>query len=69
METGEGKKKCHIALLAGADLIQTMSTPGVWAESDIDYILKNFGAFIVEVSLPLILQIKEPHTISLKHQC
>ena len=50
VETGEGKKKCHIALLAGADLIQTMSTPGVWAESDIDYILKNFGAFIVEVS-------------------
>jgi len=50
VETPEGKKKCHIALLAGADLIQTMSTPGVWADKDIDYILKNFGAFIVEVS-------------------
>lgn len=50
VETPNGKKKCRIALLAGADLIQTMSTPGVWAEKDIDYILKNFGAFIVEVT-------------------
>ena len=50
VETPVGKKECRIALLAGADLIQTMSTPGVWAEADIDYILKNFGAFIVEVS-------------------
>ena len=48
------KKKARIALLAGADLIQTMSTPGVWAAKDIDYILSNFGAFIVEVSLALI---------------
>lgn len=52
VETPVGKKKCHIALLAGADLIQTMSTPGVWAEADIDYILRNFGAFIVEVIHP-----------------
>ena len=51
IETPNGKKKAHIALLAGADLIQTMSTPGVWAAKDIDYILRNFGAFIVEVSL------------------
>jgi nicotinate (nicotinamide) nucleotide adenylyltransferase len=49
VETPVGKKKCRIALLAGADLIQTMSTPGVWADKDIDYILRNFGAFIVEV--------------------
>lgn len=48
VETPEGRKKCRIALLAGADLIQTMSTPGVWAAKDIDYILRNFGAFIVE---------------------
>ncbi|KAK3701755.1 Nicotinamide/nicotinic acid mononucleotide adenylyltransferase 1 [Vermiconidia calcicola] len=48
VETPAGKKKCRIALLAGADLIQTMSTPGVWAQADIDYILRNFGAFIVE---------------------
>lgn len=51
IETANGeKKKARIALLAGADLIQTMSTPGVWAAKDIDYILSNFGAFIVEVS-------------------
>lgn len=50
VETPEGRKECKVALLAGADLIQTMSTPGVWADKDIDYILKNFGAFIVEVS-------------------
>ncbi|KAK5163870.1 Nicotinamide/nicotinic acid mononucleotide adenylyltransferase 1 [Saxophila tyrrhenica] len=48
VETPVGKKKCRICLLAGADLIQTMSTPGVWAQADIDYILRNFGAFIVE---------------------
>lgn len=48
VETPVGRKKCRIALLAGADLIQTMSTPGVWAPKDIDYILRNFGAFIVE---------------------
>ncbi|KAJ4299226.1 Nicotinamide/nicotinic acid mononucleotide adenylyltransferase 1 [Kalmusia sp. IMI 367209] len=32
IETSDGqKKRIHIALLAGADLIQTMSTPGLWA--------------------------------------
>jgi len=49
VDTPEGKKNARIALLAGADLIQTMSTPGVWTENDIDYILRNFGAFIIEV--------------------
>ncbi|ROW03100.1 hypothetical protein VMCG_05807 [Cytospora schulzeri] len=42
------KQPVHIALLAGADLIQTMSTPGVWSPQDLDHILKNFGAFIIE---------------------
>ncbi|KAI4727337.1 Nucleotidylyl transferase, partial [Aureobasidium sp. EXF-10728] len=46
--TPQGPKKAKIALLAGADLIQTMSAPGVWAPKDIDYILSNFGAFIIE---------------------
>jgi nicotinamide mononucleotide adenylyltransferase len=55
VETPNGRKKCRIALLAGADLIQTMSTPGVWAPKDIDYILKNFGAFIVEVSFKVLI--------------
>ncbi|KAH6679453.1 hypothetical protein B0J14DRAFT_297936 [Halenospora varia] len=40
----------RIALLAGADLIQTMSTPGVWSEKDLDHILGRFGTFIVERS-------------------
>lgn len=30
----------RIALLAGADLIQTMSTPGVWSAKDLDHICK-----------------------------
>lgn len=46
-ENGE-RKQVHIALLAGADLIQTMSTPGVWAEKDLDHILGQYGSFIVE---------------------
>ncbi len=38
----------RIMLLAGADLIQTMSSPGVWSEEDLDHILGRFGTFIVE---------------------
>jgi len=38
----------RIILLAGADLIQTMSTPGVWTSDDLDHILRGYGAFIVE---------------------
>ncbi|KAL2206337.1 Nucleotidylyl transferase [Sarocladium strictum] len=37
-----------IMLLAGADLIQTISTPGVWDPQDVDHILSNFGVFVVE---------------------
>ncbi|KAK0104368.1 hypothetical protein ONS95_004664 [Cadophora gregata] len=40
--------KCRILLLAGADLIQTMSTPGVWSDKDLDHILGRYGAFVVE---------------------
>ncbi|KAI0120532.1 Nucleotidylyl transferase [Hypoxylon sp. NC0597] len=47
---GETRKPVKIMLLAGADLIGTMSTPGVWAEKDLDHILGNFGAMIVERS-------------------
>lgn len=46
-ENGE-RKHVQIALLAGADLIQTMSQPGLWAEKDLDHILGKFGSFIVE---------------------
>lgn len=44
------KKRIHIALLAGADLIQTMSTPGLWAPEDLQRILGHYGAFILERS-------------------
>jgi len=44
-----GKRvKVSIKLLAGADLIQTMSTPGVWSDADLDHILGIYGSFIVE---------------------
>ncbi|KAI9793151.1 MAG: hypothetical protein M1835_007407 [Candelina submexicana] len=45
--TGE-RKNVRVALLAGADLIQTMSTPGVWSDKDLDHILGRYGSFIVE---------------------
>lgn len=33
------KKRCRIMLLAGSDLILTMSEPGVWAEKDVRFSL------------------------------
>ncbi|KAL8845470.1 MAG: hypothetical protein Q9176_000106 [Flavoplaca citrina] len=47
MDTGE-RKSVKIVLLAGADLIQTMSTPGVWSQEDLNHILGRYGVFIVE---------------------
>lgn len=49
VEVTEGvRRPVRIALLAGADLIQTMSTPGVWSEKDLEKILGRYGTFIVE---------------------
>lgn len=49
IDAGNGsRKQVRIALLAGADLIQTMSTPGVWSEKDLDHILGRYGTFIIE---------------------
>lgn len=49
IDAGDGtRKQVSIALLAGADLIQTMSTPGVWSEKDLDHILGRYGTFIIE---------------------
>ncbi|EZF28987.1 nicotinamide/nicotinic acid mononucleotide adenylyltransferase [Trichophyton mentagrophytes] len=51
IDVGDGTKRpVRIALLAGADLIHTMSTPGVWSEQDLDHILGKYGTFIVERS-------------------
>ncbi|KAH8836889.1 hypothetical protein MCOR27_010320 [Pyricularia oryzae] len=45
------RTRARICLLAGGDLVLTMSTPGLWAPSDLDVILgPKFGAFIVERS-------------------
>ena len=41
------RKPVRIALLAGADLIHTMSTPGVWSEKDLDHILGKYGVCYV----------------------
>jgi len=38
----------QIQLLAGADLLHTMSTPGLWSDRDLDHILNSFGAVIIE---------------------
>jgi nicotinamide mononucleotide adenylyltransferase len=51
IDAGNGiRKPVRIALLAGADLIQTMSTPGIWSEKDLDHILGRYGTFIIERS-------------------
>ncbi|KAI1979262.1 Nicotinamide/nicotinic acid mononucleotide adenylyltransferase 1 [Ophidiomyces ophidiicola] len=51
IDIGNGARRpVRIALLAGADLIHTMSTPGVWSEEDLDHILGRYGTFIVERS-------------------
>lgn len=47
---GETRRPVKIMLLAGADLIDTMSTPGVWADQDLNHILGDFGAIIIERS-------------------
>ncbi|KAI1499473.1 hypothetical protein F5X99DRAFT_389547 [Biscogniauxia marginata] len=47
---GRTRRPVKIMLLAGADLISTMSTPGVWAEKDLDHILGSYGAMIIERS-------------------
>jgi len=47
--TADGEQRnIRIMLLAGSDLISTMSEPGVWSYSDLDHILGRYGTFIVE---------------------
>jgi len=49
----------RIMLLAGSDLISTMSEPGVWSPSDLDHILGRYGAMIIERSGTDIAQATE----------
>ena len=47
IDVGDGTKRpVRIALLAGADLIHTMSSPGVWSEEDLEHILGKYGVSI-----------------------
>jgi nicotinamide mononucleotide adenylyltransferase len=49
VEVTEGvRRPVRIVLLAGADMVQTMSTPGVWSDKDLDWILGRYGTFLVE---------------------
>ena len=52
IDDGTGKKiPAKVALLGGADLIETFVTPGVWAEEDLDHILAD-----CECTDPQVLQ-------------
>jgi nicotinamide mononucleotide adenylyltransferase len=52
IDTGNGTRKpVRIALLAGADLIHTMSTPGVWSQKDLDHILGKYGVCGLSMNL------------------
>lgn len=49
VRTPDGQQKqVRVLLLAGSDLIATMSEPGVWSAQDLDHILGRYGTFIVE---------------------
>ncbi|KAF4598703.1 hypothetical protein EYR38_007111 [Pleurotus pulmonarius] len=49
VKTIEGEhRNVRVMLLAGSDLISTMSEPGVWSYSDLDHILGRYGTFIIE---------------------
>ncbi|KAF5393260.1 hypothetical protein D9757_000509 [Collybiopsis confluens] len=49
VQTGDGEhRNVHVMLLAGSDLISTMSEPGVWSHEDLDHILGRYGCFIIE---------------------
>lgn len=49
VHTADGEhRKVRVMLLAGSDLIGTMSEPGVWSYSDLEHILGRYGCLIVE---------------------
>ncbi|KIK67515.1 hypothetical protein GYMLUDRAFT_37665 [Collybiopsis luxurians FD-317 M1] len=49
VQTEDGEhRNVHVMLLAGSDLISTMSEPGVWSHEDLDHILGRYGCFIIE---------------------
>lgn len=49
IECADGTRKpAKIVLLAGADLVQTLSTPDLWDARDVDHILGRYGVFVLE---------------------
>lgn len=49
VSTRDGEHRdVQIMLLAGSDLIGTMSEPGVWSHDDLDDILGRHGTFVIE---------------------
>ncbi|KAH7883224.1 hypothetical protein F5I97DRAFT_210588 [Phlebopus sp. FC_14] len=49
VHTQDGEHRdVQVMLLAGSDLISTMSEPGVWSLADLDHILGRYGTFIIE---------------------
>ncbi|KAL1745040.1 hypothetical protein HDZ31DRAFT_63528 [Schizophyllum fasciatum] len=49
VQTEDGEHRTvRVMLLAGSDLISTMSEPGVWSYEDLDHILGRYGAVIIE---------------------
>ncbi|KAK1230554.1 Nicotinamide/nicotinic acid mononucleotide adenylyltransferase 1 [Marasmius sp. AFHP31] len=49
VKTVDGEQRnVRVILLAGSDLISTMSEPGVWSYTDLDHILGRYGCFIIE---------------------
>ncbi|KAF9071630.1 Nucleotidylyl transferase [Rhodocollybia butyracea] len=49
VQTEDGEhRNVQVKLLAGSDLIMTMSEPGVWSAKDLEHILGRYGCFIIE---------------------
>jgi nicotinamide mononucleotide adenylyltransferase len=62
VQTEDGQHRhVRIVLLAGSDLISTMSEPGVWTYADLERILGRYGAFIVERAGTDAVQVLDSH--------
>lgn len=42
------RRPIRIALLAGADLLQSMNIPGVWSDESMSHIMRHYPLFILE---------------------
>jgi nicotinamide mononucleotide adenylyltransferase len=46
--TTNPRRPVRIALLAGADLLQSMNIPGIWSDESLRHIMSHYPLFIVE---------------------